>query len=104
MIGAIAMLVPMEAGPFTIVLLMCRLSLNTAFSMVFISQNELFQGEYLMLMYSIVNISSRFATIFSPIVAEVENKLIPNMVSVMMCATGMVCSSMLRFKRKIVLG
>ena len=57
-----------------------------------------------MLMYSIVNITSRSATIFSPMVAEVENKLIPNMVSVMMCAAGMVCSSMLRFKRKVILG
>lgn len=83
---------------FAITLLTCRFSLSTIFSLIYIAQNELFSGPFLCFSLSIVNFTSKIATLAAPFAAEASSESAISLLLIL-CVLGLFLTACLKFKK-----
>lgn len=89
---------------FAFVLLMAKGGASLAFGFAYAIHIDLFPSHFLISSYGICNFFCRGVTIFAPLVAEVENQIIPNLFMIGLAAIGLAASMILILKNKPAVG
>lgn len=81
---------------FACVLLVAKSGVSLAFGFAYAIHIELFPSNFLISSYGICNFFCRGLTIFAPLIAEVENQMIPNMSMVILSFMGFGSAALLK--------
>jgi len=81
---------------FACVLLVAKSGTSLAFGLAYAIHIELFPSSFLISSYGICNFFCRGLTIFAPLVAEIENQMVPNMFMVVLSFMGFAAAFMLK--------
>ena len=81
---------------FAFVLLMAKSGASLAFGFAYAIHIELFPAHFLISSYGICNFFCRGVTIFAPLIAEVENPMIPNAFMAGLALLGLVAAWLLK--------
>ena len=84
---------------FACVLLLAKSGVSLAFGFAYAIHIELFPSNFLISSFGICNFFCRGITILAPLIAEVENRMIPNMSMVTLSFLGFLSGFLLK-KRK----
>jgi len=81
---------------FAIVLLLAKSGASLAFGFAYAIHIDLFPAHFLISSYGICNFFCRGVTIIAPLIAEVENPLIPNSTMVVLAVIGAMATWFLK--------
>lgn len=81
---------------FAFVLLLAKSGANLAFGFAYAIHIDLFPSNFLISSYGICNFFCRGITIFAPLVAEMDNQMVPNLFMVVLSLLGLLASAMLK--------
>lgn len=85
---------------FACVLLIAKSVISLAFGLAYAIHIELFPSNFLISSYGICNFFCRGLTIFAPLIAEVENPMIPNVSMVVLAFLGFLAAFSLKKRRE----
>lgn len=80
-------------------LLVAKSGVSLAFGLAYAIHIELFPSTFLISSYGICNFFCRGLTILAPLVAEIENQMIPNMFMVVICFFALLSATFLKKKK-----
>lgn len=77
---------------FAFILLLAKSGASLAFGFAYAMHIELFPSHFLISSYGICNFFCRGITILAPLVAEVENQMVPNLFMVGLALSGLIAA------------
>ena len=84
---------------YAFIIFLIRMAVNAAFGTVYVIHPELFPTQFLASSYGICNLTGRSLNIFSPLIIEAENRMIPIFVVLFIDFLAVSCTYLVKSKQ-----